>query len=150
MIQATWNFHSDAIVHDELGLCSSVDFFPNDFWSIHELAVLLWYPFVTSWRRRGLWLIVDVDNGCCECKIYFLVMVVIWCMEFSPSFIRVLFRRYLGHFIFHVIESMMTSSNGNIFRVTGHLCGEFTGPRWIPRTKASDAELWCLLWSAPE
>ena len=24
------------------------------------------------------------------------------------------------------------------------------GPRWIPRTKASDAELWCLLWSAPE
>ena len=34
----------------------------------------------------------------------------------------------------------MTSSNGNIFRVTGHLCGEFTGPRWIPRTKANDAE----------
>ena len=24
---------------------------------------------------------------------------------------------------------MMTSSNGNIFRVTGHLCGEFTGSR---------------------
>ena len=37
---------------------------------------------------------------------------------------------------------MMTSSNGNIFRVTGHLCGEFYGPRWIPHTKASDAELW--------
>ena len=31
----------------------------------------------------------------------------------------------------------MTSSNGNIFRVTGHLCGEFTGHRWIPRTKAT-------------
>ena len=27
---------------------------------------------------------------------------------------------------------------------------EFTGPRWIPRTKASDAELWCFLWSASE
>ena len=39
---------------------------------------------------------------------------------------------------------IMTSSNGNIFRVTGHLCGEFTGHRWIPRTKASDAELWCF------
>ena len=49
----------------------------------------------------------------------------------------------LGH-------SMMTSSNGNIFRVTGHLCGEFTGPRWIPHTKASDAELWYFLWSAPQ
>ena len=44
---------------------------------------------------------------------------------------------------------MMTSSNGNIFRVTGHLCGEFTGLRWIPRTKASDAELWYFLWCAP-
>ena len=44
---------------------------------------------------------------------------------------------------------MMTSSNGNIFRVTGPLCGEFTGHRWIPLTKASVAELWCFLWSAP-
>ena len=41
---------------------------------------------------------------------------------------------------------MMTSSNGNIFLVTGHLCGEFTGPRWIPHTKASDAELWKQWW----
>ena len=48
------------------------------------------------------------------------------------------------------LYSMMTSSNGNIFRVTGHLCGEFTGPRWLPRTKASHAELWCFLWSASE
>ena len=38
---------------------------------------------------------------------------------------------------------------GNIFRVTGPLCGEFTGQQWIPRTKASDTELWCFLWSAP-
>ena len=35
-------------------------------------------------------------------------------------------------------KCMMTSSNGNIFSVTGHLCGEFTCPRWTPRTKASD------------
>ena len=42
----------------------------------------------------------------------------------------------------NIIESatpMMTSSNGNIF--IGHW--------WIPRTKASDAELWYFLWSAP-
>ena len=31
-----------------------------------------------------------------------------------------------------------------------HLCGEFTGHRWIPLTKASDTELWCFVWSAPE
>ena len=45
---------------------------------------------------------------------------------------------------------MMTLSNRNIFRVTGPLCGEFTGDRWIPHTKASDAELRCFLWSAPQ
>ena len=44
----------------------------------------------------------------------------------------------------------MTSSNGNIFSVTSPLCGYFTGHQWIPLTKASDAELWCVLWSAPE
>ena len=40
---------------------------------------------------------------------------------------------------------MMTSSNINIFRVTAHLCGELTGHRWIPLTKASDTEIWCFL-----
>ena len=45
---------------------------------------------------------------------------------------------------------LMLSSNGNIFRATGHLCREFIGHRWILRTKASDAELWCFIWSAPE
>ena len=29
-------------------------------------------------------------------------------------------------------EAKMTSSNQNIFRVTGHVCGEFFGHRWIP------------------
>ena len=33
---------------------------------------------------------------------------------------------------------MMTSSNRNILCVTSPLCGEFTGHRWIPLTKASD------------
>ena len=31
--------------------------------------------------------------------------------------------------------NMMTSSNGIIFRGTGHLCGEFTGPQWISSHK---------------
>ena len=52
--------------------------------------------------------------------------------------------------IFRIAKNMMVSSYGNIFRVTGQLYGEFTGHRWIPHTKASDAELWCFLSSAPE
>ena len=40
--------------------------------------------------------------------------------------------------------------NGNIFRVTGSLWREFTDDRCVPLTKATDAELWCFLWSAPK
>ena len=47
-------------------------------------------------------------------------------------------------------QFMMTSSNGNIFRITGPLWGESTCHWWIPITKASDVEFWCFLWSAPE
>ena len=42
--------------------------------------------------------------------------------------------------VMNIQSFMMTSSNGNIFQDAGNLCGEFTFPRWIPRTKASDAE----------
>ena len=42
-----------------------------------------------------------------------------------------LFTRIL-HDCFNECIDMMPLSNGNIFRVTGPLCGEFTGPRWIP------------------
>ena len=42
---------------------------------------------------------------------------------------------------------MMTSSNSSIFHITGPSWGESTGDRWIPLTKACDAELWCLPWS---
>ena len=45
---------------------------------------------------------------------------------------------------------MMTSSNENIFRVTGPLWGESTGHQWISFSKASDAELWYFLWSPAE
>ena len=40
-------------------------------------------------------------------------------------------------------SAMMTSSNGNIFGVTGPLYEEFTGQRWIPRTWALNFSLIC-------
>ena len=69
--------------------------------------------------------------------------------EDIPQWPAVYPHKHFRH-VSHICVAMMTSSNGNIFRVTGHLCGEFTGPRWIPHTKASDAELWCFVWSASE
>ena len=44
----------------------------------------------------------------------------------------------------------MTSWNGNTLRVTGPLLEVSTGQRWIPFITASDGELWCFLWFAPE
>ena len=67
-------------------------------------------------------------DGCCFFGIYENQIVAI--MGITPG----------------TLICMMTSSNGNIFLVTGSLCGEFTGHRWIPLTKAIDAELWCFLW----
>ena len=41
--------------------------------------------------------------------------------------------------------TMMTSSNGNIYSVTGPLWGKFTNHRWIPLTNASDKERWDVI-----
>ena len=46
--------------------------------------------------------------------------------------------------------AIMTSSNGNLFRVTDPLWGESTGHWWIPLPKASDALLRYFLWSVRE
>ena len=49
---------------------------------------------------------------------------------FSNPVWLLLFR--LPHYGLARYHRMMTSSNGNIFRVTGPLCGEFTGPGEFP------------------
>ena len=45
---------------------------------------------------------------------------------------------------------MRTSSNGNIFPCNWPFVRGLHRSRWIPHTKASDAELWCFLWFASE
>ena len=81
----------------------------------------------------------------------FLFISLIWsnpvfCAKYHKnSSTRVVLQHVSGLCVLYS-SNMMMSSNGNIFRVTGHLCGEFTGPRWIPHIKASDAELWCFFY----
>ena len=90
-----------------------------------------------AWQIGPLWL-DTLDKDC-----YGLTYSIGLRIDFpSDSPGRAIVKRYTYF--------MMTSWNGNIFRVTVHLCGEFTSPRWNPRTKASDAELLCFLWSASE
>ena len=105
--------------------------------SLNELKNFLW-QFKTMHKTRRSVASVGARIGTDDCTHCSAVSLLVACGVGS-------FDGGLGtgHY-------MMTSSNGNIFRVTGHLCGEFNGPRWIPHTKASDAELWCFLWSASE
>ena len=86
-------------------------------------------------------MIYDIFAG-----IYFSLKYM-WCMD-APE------PQNSGHdcnmaSIFHLMEPLWRHQMETI-PVTGHLWGESTGHRWIPLNKASDAELWCFLWSAPE
>ena len=57
----------------------------------------------------------------------------LWLVEMSPIPVTSKFHDTSSRDMFmSQLQLMMTSSNGNIFRVTGHLWGEFTGPRWHP------------------
>ena len=72
------------------------------------------------------------------CYVFFLSMLLFCLLLFICSSILLL------------SSLMMTSSNGHLYRVTGPLWGELTGHLRIPLTKASDAELWYILWYAPK
>ena len=114
--------------------------------SIHWMFVLMIWSiiiFLKTWQtRRNLswsWNPVVWSNSqtvelSCPCKfmptLHPSYPILCWCIAKFSSW----WRHQMGTF----------------FRITGHLCGEFTGHWWIPHTKASDAELWCFLWSAPE
>ena len=102
-------------------VCGMMEWLFTGYWS--------WHPGQEGWWR-----------ACC------VWCGKIWCIKAEVSLMWI-YHWSSGcpymHWKPRVVITMMTSSNGNIFRVTGPLCGEFTGHRWIPRTKASDAELWC-------
>ena len=53
--------------------------------------------------------------------------------QIEPFYIEdEIYRLHRASTLIQLWIGMMTSSNGNIFRVTGHLCGEFTGPGEFP------------------
>ena len=76
---------------------------------------------------------------------YFSIEGIFYYCSFLKSLFQLSFAQLMtkGHYvkiIMMTFNGMMTSSNGNIFWITGLLCGEFTCNRWIPLIKASDAE----------
>ena len=113
-----------------------------------------------STQPRRVWFETPSRSLWLHCNVIELLVLGLSLWSISPCHLGLL-HRHRGNLVSsmkewitlsvdanHILRySIMTSSNGNIFCVTGHLCGEFTGPRWIPRKKASDAELWRFLWS---
>ena len=81
------------------------------------------------------------------------IKILIFWLESQWNFLLRAQRRMIVHWFMSWLgpeHAMMESSNRNVFRLTRPLCGEFIDHRCIPLTLASDAEIWCFLWSAPE
>ena len=71
-------------------------------------------------------------------RVLFEPDVLTYCSIWGNTYVGL---KYHVFYMFLPRFCMVESSNGIIFRVTDPLCGECTGHRWIPLTKASDAEL---------
>ena len=88
--------------------------------------------------KASLWYMYDILIKC---------GVVTMTQVFIPQQSNVNIYRHMWYII--IINRwgwfIMTSSNGNIFRVTGPLCGEFTGHRWIPLTQWCGALMFTLI-----
>ena len=119
--------------------------------------------FSIWWRHHAMQFELQWKNGEMVHRSGMMINVIIWSfMEIYYAICKIMLRSMLIDHVHYktrhenISDSlqntllMMASSNGNIFDVTGSLCGQFTGRRWIPRKKSSDAELWCFLWSVPE
>ena len=114
----------------------------NAFW-LNEVLITL-----SNFDRRHFQMHIIKRNFMCfasNCTQFVLSNSVGHALTFV--LVMVCAKQMTSHYL---NQRMMTSSNGNIFRVNGPLWGEFTGDRWIPHTKARDTELWCFFLSVPE
>ena len=64
--------------------------------------------------------------------IVFIPVYKVGHLAIGMQYVCIYIHIYIDTYMHASICRMMTSSNGNIFRVTGPLCGEFTGPGEFP------------------
>ena len=100
--------------------------------------------------HHSIILIIYIHIFICPGKSSFLSIVIVQSMMHANiNIIHQSLKALFACLHITLCHYMMTSSNGNIFSITGPLCGELTSHWWIPPIKANDAELWCFLWSVP-
>ena len=114
--------------------------------ALREYGNMIWYEYSQNDPAQMLFHMWRLVNWYCNIRHLVTLMSIFRVVRFFTWHRRIMIHSYVPYLPVMDIEwysislptrlqYMMTSSNGNIFRVTGHLCGEFTGLRWIPRTK---------------
>ena len=76
------------------------------------MAVIIRYSRYIVVRYNAYWSVIKIEKKAFSCWISLKEIMIYWHFPLSRE----------------NEMAMMTSSNGNIFRVTSPLCGEFTGP----------------------
>ena len=112
-----------------------------------SLYGIKWKPCMLylNCRSDALQLLLTYEVVLCKIMVFCVIFICVENAQFTSNVYMYtsLAQRHALH-LRSTAFYMMTSSNGNIFRVTGPLCGEFACHRWMPLTKASDAKLWCF------
>ena len=86
------------------------------------------------WDYRSKWYTLhNISANLIEVDDLYLYLYWRGCVLQRESFLVLLCSWWRHQKLFSVIVFMMTSSNGNIFRVTGHLCGKFPAQRSVTR-----------------
>ena len=114
--------------------------FPGSIWSNRQNMMVQPFP---AYSHEKIWTFIK-PKSCWLWPWAGYQQVGVMSKPFRPQYSLLhLFPKPVFGWKMHSQISLiiMTSSNGNIFRLL-----EFTADRWIPRTKASDAVLWCFLW----
>ena len=75
-----------------------------------------------------------------------LTPIAIWLKIFRPGKIRLVGFQHMKQLAHNWWRHQMET----FFALLAFCAGNSSVHRWIPRTKACEAELWCFLWSAPE
>ena len=91
---------------------------PDESWWIYYVIQMTWAPCLKS----SGW-----DSDDCSCWLF---AVALWRVHRYAVWKSACCRQKCYWYEWYC--TMMASSNGNIFRVTGPLCGEFTGPGEFP------------------
>ena len=100
-----------------------IKYSPLTYWGRDKMDAIFQTPFSNGWSWIKMYVCVCV----CVWRGWGLGLGLVGVCRCDCQVMEWLIRVGI-----HIPNIMVTSSNGNIFRVTGPLCGKFTGDRWIP------------------